>query len=115
MERVYQLTKINKGDYMFPSNDGTLLLRVDRYYEDGSASWTDTTKDPPVEKKIVGYFWRAGRYRGTLEEAQARIDSLRNDDDAFDFLTWEDWVETDGLMLTREEAIQSALKIRKPS
>lgn len=115
MERTYALTKLQTGDYIFPSNDGETLLRVDRYYEDGSACWTDRTTTPPTEKKIIGWYWRVGRYRGTFEEAQAKIDAIRNEDDRFEFLTWENWIETDGLLLTRTEAIESALKVRQPA
>lgn len=98
MERRYQLTRICSGDYVFPSNDGRTLWRVSRYEEDGSLE-TD-------EGRVVrGTFWRAGRFNGSLERADAL---MRRDPD--EFLSWASWIEWDSLLPTREAALDAALK-----
>lgn len=99
-ERKYALTRLNAGDYLLPSNDGTTLLRVSSYVEDGSGGNYIAGKWTPV----VGTFWNCYRFIGTMTEAE-RI--LIDDPDTL--LDWDEWREIECGLRTRKEAIQSGL------
>lgn len=105
VERRYQMTRVRAGDYLLPSNDGGALWRVSRYREDGSLERHDGTK-------VVGDFWRAARFRGSLEDAE-RL--LRRDVEEFLSLDSDRWVETDCLLPTRAAAVAAALDPERTS
>lgn len=101
--RLYAMTRLRAGDYLLPSNDRETLWRINRYWEDGSLVRSDG-------KVIRGWFWRAARFVGTMQEAEAL---MRSDLDTF--LDWIDWVETSSLLHTRAEAIGEALRVILPA
>ena len=101
-ERKYSLTKIVPGDYVFPSNDATRLLRVHRYFEDGSLR---EEVSPGVYRTVRGHFWAAQRWDGPLEQAIEEAQVMEIDE-------WQDdrrWNTCDCLLRTREDAIRAAM------
>jgi hypothetical protein len=98
-QRKYQMTRIEAGDYLVPSNDSTELWRFTRYEEDGSLA------DDDGGNKVVGMFWRAGRFNGTLDQAQALMNR-----DPDEFLDWSRWFEQDSLLPSRKAAIEVMLR-----
>jgi len=87
--RKYALTRIKAGDYLLPSNDRSVIWRIVRYTEDGSAAYDDGTK-------LVGEFWRLCKYVGR---------NNRIDPDA-----WDDSHEVTCLLKSRDAAIKEAMK-----
>lgn len=92
--RKYALTRIGKGDYLLPSNDGTRLWRIYSYEEDGSAEWSDGTK-------IKGTFWACARHVDPLPSIRHTVDWLDWTND------WEPWAM---IQRTRQDAIAEALR-----
>ena len=87
IERKYQLTKIEAGDYLLPSNDGRTVWRIRRYTDGPSGGLEHWPKD----REVWGIWgWRGATLELTLDE--------------------DKWAYWDGLCDTREEAIQLALK-----
>lgn len=102
VEQKYALTRIRAGDYLVPSNDGQQLWRLNSYYEDGSASFVDIAgKETPIK----GTFWRALRFNGTVEEAEALLAGA----DPEALLEWDRWIESHSLLSARKEALTYAL------
>ena len=89
--RRYSMTRIRDGDYLLPSNDAQTLWRITRYTEDGSAAWVDP--DNGSEHPIVGIFWSAAKYNGSLD---------RLPDDLTDWEHWDHWSD---MHRTRREAV----------
>lgn len=104
MERKYVLTRIQAGDYIFPSNDAESLLRVSSYFEDGSAT---VSADGVNWKPLRGTFWSAYRFDGPLEDAQRLMDVNPEE-----FVAWTRWREIATTLNTRAEAIDEALTYR---
>lgn len=99
-ERKHSLTRIAKGDYLLPSNDGKTLWRITTY-EDGPSHGLD---DWPRDRT----FWGAWRYIGRIDwHGDMGLDAweeLAGD--------WNDWSGPwDSYLETRREAIESALKV----
>lgn len=106
-ERRYQMTRVRAGDYLLPSNDGARLWRLSSYEENGSLEESDGEGG---YRKVVGTFWSAWYFPGTLDEAQALLD--RDADEFLDFTRWREW-ET--LLPTRKAALDSALSAKPTS
>lgn len=93
-ERKYAMTRIRKGDYLWPSNDRSVIWRIRQYTEDGSAEvWTNDGKT----RRLLGTYWAIHRYTG-------------RDHDAIDTEEWSEWETWDSLLKTREQAIEAAMK-----
>ena len=91
--RKYAMTKAGPGDWLCPNNEGTLLWRFTRYYEDGTAisgSWPD-------ERPIFGWFWMASFIPMRDEWTGFRL----ND---------EEWTEWAIMLPTRDTAIAEMLE-----
>lgn len=97
VKRKYALTRIQKGDYLFPSNDGAKLWRVYTYLEDRSLYTGET--------QVKGTFWAVARFTGTVDEAQRLLET--DPDVLLDWTEWEFWA---GPLKTREEAIREAIR-----
>lgn len=96
-ERKYQMTRIGPGDYLLPSNDATVVWRLQKYEErDGTLSTFDG-------KVIDGDFWRVLRWHRSFCHIFRHLD----DDALDDHSQWEEW---DSLLPTRAAAIASALR-----
>lgn len=93
-ERKYVLTRIAKGDYLLPSNDGRTLWRL-RIYEDGP---THGLEDWPRDRTFWGLWKLTSHFDGTLDP-----------DTLDDWGRWEPW---DEYLPTRAAAIKSALRER---
>jgi len=91
IERRYRMTRVGRGDYLLPSNDGKTLWRLRRYVEDGSATYDDGTP-------VVGEFWATWKYRGPLTGAYV------------DPFQWDDWEMWDSGLRLRRQAIDAALR-----
>jgi hypothetical protein len=90
VERRYAFTRVDKGDYLLPSNDGKVLWRL-RTYTDGPSGGLDWPRDRTV--------WGIWKWRYQLGSSGAV------DPDA-----WEQWEEWDlGMYETRAAAVESAL------
>jgi len=92
-ERKYQITRLNRGDYLLPSNDGRTLWRIYSYEEDGSA-------ETYQGRVIKGTFW-----------ANARRPMPREGVAVGDLLDWSDWEFWAGPFDSRSEAIEEALRV----
>lgn len=97
IERRYAMTRLGTGDYVFPSNDRSLMLRVWRYEDAPTGDHRDGVRP----------YWAAGRFRGTAEQAVA---SMERDLREFGYVDHADWIETDSFLRTRQEAIDDALR-----
>jgi hypothetical protein len=91
--RKYALTKIAVGDYLLPSNSGKTIWRI-RRYEDGPSHGLE---DWPRDRKVWG-IWRWDKPTG--------VGSLDTGD-------WSRWEFYEGLLDTRADAIEAALKAGK--
>jgi hypothetical protein len=92
-ERTYALTKVRSGDWLLPSNDGEVVWRIRKYWEDGSAvrgTW-------PNEKPIYGEFWWV---------CWAPMSEVEGRDPRSDDVRWRDWSSSHR---TRGDAIEEAL------
>jgi hypothetical protein len=106
VQRRYALMRVEKGDYLLPSNDAKTLWRISSYFENGSLS----VRTDEGEKVIKGTFWQCERYVGLAAtemdwtEQQLPDDVLDPDQRDRYWRTWE-W-----LLPTRAAAIDSALR-----
>jgi len=98
--RVYAMTRLGDGDYLLPSNDARTLWRLYRYREDGSVTFDNG-------RKLVGTFWAAAYYPGTLRQAHEGI--VRDLSD-YGHATYERWITHDSLLPSRQAAIEAAMK-----
>lgn len=90
--RRYRMIRVRAGDYLLPSNDGTVLWRVYRYTEDGSAYLADDTP-------VVGEYWATAKYLRPIDRFDP--DSLED---------WEDWSHWDSFLPTRAAAIDRVMR-----
>lgn len=108
-EQKYAMTRVQAGDYLLPSNDGKTLWRLSTYDEDGSAYWVDRSSGK--ETKVVGKFWSAWRFNGTIDEAESLLHSA----DPELLLEWDRWIESATALSTRKEALEYALTAAVPA
>jgi hypothetical protein len=87
IRRKYALTKIKRGDYLLPSNDGRTIWRLCAY-EDGIEQGLDHD---------LGTVWGVWKWTGSGTTV-----------DPEDWGAWEMW---EGSLRTRAEAIQAALRM----
>lgn len=99
IERKYALTRVRRGDYLLPSNDGRTLWRIYSYEEDGSGEWCRDGK----WVKITGTYWGLMKY-----DPYGPVDFAKLPDD---FLEWDRWSSHGSLYETRQDAINDALRI----
>lgn len=110
-QRRWQMTRVQAGDYLLPSNDGKRLWRISAYEEDGSLTeyapgQTDVRLAGDQGRAIRGRFWKLSYFRRDDLEAADRL--LQSDVDAF--LDWGEWVEVDALLESRRAAIDASLR-----
>lgn len=99
---MYQMTRLEAGDYLLPSNDLTTLWRIYKYHEDGLAEWgPDENGD---YHKIEGDFWAVAKWSHTFARA-LRAEQL---EEALD--DWSQWETRETLIPTRKAAIEAALR-----
>jgi hypothetical protein len=91
-ERLYALTRIDKGDYLLPSNDGKTLWRIYSY--------------PELEGR-AGTSWGYAKY---IDGGPERF--TRSDDDLADWGYWETYADS---FPSRQAAIDDALHERATS
>lgn len=94
--RKYVLTKIGKGDYLLPSNDGCTLWRL-RIYEDGPSHGLDWPRDLTL--------WAIWRWDRPINADAGSLDTV-------DPYEWARWEHVEGGCETRAEAIDAALRLR---
>jgi hypothetical protein len=82
------MTKIQKGDYIVPSNDGSQLWRLTQIQEEEDG------------KKIL--VWSAHRFSLSVKEMNDRY----GDDLPEDFLDWDQWEYVSGWHRSRELALE---------
>jgi hypothetical protein len=92
VERKYTMTKIEGGDYLLPSNDGTILWRIASYQDGRHAGLED---GPEYVTR-----WRIHRWAYPIGDVETHADP----DD------WEQWVYFADGFLTRAEAVEYALR-----
>ena len=85
-ERKYVLTRVKRGDYLLPSNDGQTIWRI-ATYTDGPSNGLDIPKDRE--------FWGIWKWTGH---------GL-----AVDVEDWDQWEMHGSTCETRREAIDGAL------
>lgn len=90
-ERKYVLTRVAKGDYVFPSNDAATIWRV-HTYEDGPSHGLDWPRDRTL--------WALRRWWITVD---ATSRSYVEVDD------WDRWVIVQDGFERRADAIEAAL------
>lgn len=90
-ERKYALTRLGRGDYLLPSNDGATLWRI-RTYVDGPSAGLDIPRDRT--------FWSVWKCHGIIGPGM-QVDP--DDEEAWEFY--------EGLLETRREAIGRALEL----
>lgn len=95
--RKYAMTKIARGDYLLPSNDGLALWRLTEYAEDGSA---EVSADGKEWKPLTGTFWQTAKYRDPLPSSGDLPD---------DFLEWDRWETWETGLLKRKYAVEAVL------
>lgn len=94
--RLYALTKIAPGDYIFPSNDKTKFWRIAKY-EDGPSHGIDR-EDMPRDRD----FWGVWKWEYAPSQVELHGDEL---------LGWDCWhMEASGCD-TRAEAIKEAIRL----
>lgn len=93
-ERKYALTRVKAGDYLLLSNDGKTVWRIATYAEGGSARKLDNNNR---EVPITGTFWGLWKYTGR---------SLHN----INTEEWSDFDMFEGMLLSRREAVNAAMK-----
>lgn len=91
-DRKYAMTKIGKGDYLLPSNDGKTIWRI-RRYTDGPSGGLDWDADRDL--------WGIWRWLGSSLTA---FNGACVDD-------WSQWDFMEGFHDTRKEAVDAALKL----
>jgi hypothetical protein len=89
-ERRYALTKLDRGDYLLPANDGTTIWRI-------------CQDDYPVDDQGLRMETRWAAYRWRI--AWRRPEDV---DDIDDWGNWDQWVAG---CRTRAEAIGEALRV----
>lgn len=95
-ERLWQMSRVAKGDYLLLSNDKRTLWRIWSYVEDGSA--TDV-----LGRRIVGTFWECSYYRDGVPDERELVD------DVLDARRWHPWAT---MLRTRREAVDEAMRGR---
>jgi hypothetical protein len=106
VERKYQLTRIKAGDYIIPSNDGKLLLRISSYREQGPLlEMRGPTHgllhlDPPMRTE-----WQVHQFDRTVKQ----LHEMYGDDLPDDFLEWDHWDPVDSGYRSRQAAIEDAV------
>lgn len=100
--RRYAMTRIQKGVYLLPSNDGTTLWRIHSYEEDGSAMWQD---ERGRWHSITGTFWATAKRPLPSEADLDRYDT--ENEFLWDWDAWEEWGTGHK---TRRDAIEDALR-----
>lgn len=99
MDRKYQMTRLRKGDYLLPSNDGGTLWRLATYEEDGGAeNWQGRT--------ITGTYWALWKWDGGFPTG----DQLAASIEANDWTRWQFWA---GPLSSRQSAIVEALQVEE--
>lgn len=101
VERKYGLTKIKSGDWLLPSNDAQTMFRLSTYV-DGPTNGLDIPKDREfwmVHSMSVKDFERLADYGGTDIYGEPTNP-----------LEWEHWEYQAGLLESRKEAIEEAIK-----
>jgi hypothetical protein len=88
--RKYALTKVEKGDYLLPSNDGRRVWRLRQYVDGPSGGITDWERDRTL--------WGCWLWTGPLNAVDINPDASDR---------WEFW---EGNAETRAEVITIALK-----
>lgn len=93
MDRKFAMRRLKRGDYLLPSNDERTIWRIATYTEEGSL---EHVAQDGTSRKVVGTFWGVWRYigRGPVDPNE-----------------WNDFDMFDGLLNSRAEAIQTALKV----
>ncbi len=89
IRRKYALTKIKRGDYLLPSNDGRTIWRLCAYEDGPSTGITDWPGDVT--------FWGVWKWTGA--------------GDTVDPQDWEPWEMMESMLPTRAEAVRAALKM----
>ena len=92
--RKYALSKVKPGDYVFPSNDGQTVLRVAKYEDGPSHGLVDFDNDRE--------FWGVWRWAEPFTGAKGGY---------IDVEDWNRWEFCEGMLTTRAEAIDAALRI----
>lgn len=100
-ERRYVLSRMSPGRYLLPSNDARWLWRIERYDEDGSATWYDPATGR--EKIVRGTFWQIARRPMPTD---AEIELL---DGEYEFWSSDKWQDWESAIPTRREAVERAL------
>lgn len=90
-ERRYAMTRMRAGDYLLPSNDATVLWRVAKYREDGSAQHDDGSP-------VFGEFWGLWRWRGFMSDRLT-----------LDWVEWDMWAQG---FTTRGAAVAEAMSVQ---
>jgi len=90
LDRKFSLQRISSGDYVFLSNDESIIWRVAIYTEDGSAVTSSG-------REIRGSRWGLWKFTGRDME---RINTNE----------WNDFEMWDAMFRTRNEAIMAALR-----
>ncbi len=93
IERKYALTRIEKGDYLWASNDAKTIWRLSTYTEGPSRGLVDWPRDRTV--------WGLWRWDGPRREGLEL-----NGEDVDDWNYWEMW---EGMFETRTAAIEAAM------
>lgn len=97
-ERKYALTKVDKGDYLLPSNDRATLWRIAVYVDGPSSGLTDWPKDKTL--------WGLWRFIG-----RPVTDGLTLD---LGDLDWGEWECVEQGFATRQDAIDEAIRVTRP-
>jgi len=90
-ERRYALTKIAPGDYMFPSNDGTILWRISRY-TDGPSNGLEIPRDRE--------FWGLWQWNERVRPGSY-----------IDTSSWDRWDFCEGHLDNRRDVIDAAMRM----
>jgi len=96
--RKFALTKIGRGDWLLPSNDGQTLWRLTEYHEDGSASVGNDGKN---WRPLRGVFWQTAKFTGRLVHDPGLLPD--------DFLDWGHWEVWETGLLKRKYAVEAVL------
>ena len=96
MERKYQMTRVQAGSYLLPSNDLGTLWHI-YSFEDGRSHGID---EPDRT------YWACAKYIGTLEQG---YEAAVQDMEMFGYVR-DGWRDTDTYLRTRSDAIRAALR-----
>lgn len=94
-QRKYALTKIARGDWLLPGNDGESMYRLVTY-EDGPSNGLDIPKDRT--------FWAVHRWAG-----------YAGPDAIIDLQPWTMWENVAASLDTRRDAIEYVVRESAPS